>query len=428
MAQSFPDSGASRPLRETFGERLRHWRERAGVSQAELGAELGYHHSLISRIESGDRWPPPGLADRCDTVLRTGGDLARLWPLVEDERRANCAHRRRAGNGAAGVPPAPAAAMYDLIPDLPPGRTHAQVAGALHTHYLAYERVMEDVGVSVVGPVIEGHVRRMLGWVDGADRNGAAVLLPVAARYGCLAGWAGFERGDYGRATAWLDGALGWAQAGGDLAYAGFLHTRIGVVALAQGDPGRSLARGRAALTTGGGRPWVAAFAAIVQARGYGMLGDQDACERQLELAEEQAARSDPADAPWWLLPPEGNLMLAGTQAACYRDLAVRKGRAELAEQAVAYAQRALDHAPAGKLPYRMLNYVRLADAYTCAGQLEIAVAAVEPVFTVPTSLWYAPVRGELRALWRRLAHRWPDRPEVHRFAERLRGTEAMPV
>src|SRR5437667_12799964 len=76
----------SMSVRAYFGWRMRHWRRARGFTQAGLGRRLGYADSDISRVESAERWPPPDLADRCDALLDTGGELTALWPLVERER------------------------------------------------------------------------------------------------------------------------------------------------------------------------------------------------------------------------------------------------------------------------------------------------------------------------------------------------------
>ncbi len=41
----------------TFGELLRHLRERAGLTQRELARQVGYHYSYISRLEKNERSP-----------------------------------------------------------------------------------------------------------------------------------------------------------------------------------------------------------------------------------------------------------------------------------------------------------------------------------------------------------------------------------
>lgn len=61
-----------------FGRRLRSRRRQAGLTQLQLGLRVGYHHTLISKLESGLREPPAGLVRRLDAVLETGGELAAI--------------------------------------------------------------------------------------------------------------------------------------------------------------------------------------------------------------------------------------------------------------------------------------------------------------------------------------------------------------
>jgi transcriptional regulator with XRE-family HTH domain len=71
-----------------FGRRLRHWRKSAALTQAELGRLLMYDHSYISRMESGSRWPPREVAERCDDLLGAGRELVELWAVADREGRA----------------------------------------------------------------------------------------------------------------------------------------------------------------------------------------------------------------------------------------------------------------------------------------------------------------------------------------------------
>lgn len=44
---------------EMFGALLRHYRERAGLSQEGLGQKIGFSKSQVAMVERGDR-PPKG--------------------------------------------------------------------------------------------------------------------------------------------------------------------------------------------------------------------------------------------------------------------------------------------------------------------------------------------------------------------------------
>jgi DNA-binding XRE family transcriptional regulator len=64
-----------------FGAELRHYRERAGLSQTELAALVTVSHDVISKIETGERPPAKDFPGRLDAVpeLDTRGGLTRLW-------------------------------------------------------------------------------------------------------------------------------------------------------------------------------------------------------------------------------------------------------------------------------------------------------------------------------------------------------------
>lgn len=70
-----------------FGAELRHWRERSGLSQDRLGAQIYVSGDLVAKVEKAVRFPSATLAADVDAALGTGGALARLWPLVDAARR-----------------------------------------------------------------------------------------------------------------------------------------------------------------------------------------------------------------------------------------------------------------------------------------------------------------------------------------------------
>jgi transcriptional regulator with XRE-family HTH domain len=85
-----------------LGRELRHAREMAGMSQAQLAELVNYVPSFISMVETADRLPKQEFTEACDKALGTGGILTRLltqliardgapewfWPWIEIEREA----------------------------------------------------------------------------------------------------------------------------------------------------------------------------------------------------------------------------------------------------------------------------------------------------------------------------------------------------
>ncbi|WP_263168245.1 helix-turn-helix domain-containing protein [Streptomyces sp. SCSIO ZS0520] len=106
-----------------FGELLRHHRRRAGLTQSQLGARVGYHHSLISKWESGQRELAAPLVDRLDAALGAGGALraaeGRLRAAEERQRAAEGQLRAAEGQLRAGQDQLPSAHSADSAHSAP---------------------------------------------------------------------------------------------------------------------------------------------------------------------------------------------------------------------------------------------------------------------------------------------------------------------
>nr|BFE51037.1 hypothetical protein GCM10017745_44640 [Saccharothrix mutabilis subsp. capreolus] len=354
-----------------FGRGLRALRTSAGLTQAALGRLLGYHHSLISKVEAGTRRPPPDLAGRCARLL---GDhsLLPLWSALEDERRAG------------------------------PGDVVAALTGVA-----AYERFNDGFGGVPLIPALEGQLRTVTAWL-AADADPALPGLAAGLAFRC--GWARVENGQHRAGTTWLTRSVGWARAAHDRTTAGTALTYLGVVALVEGRPGpagRLAARARAEAP---GDTTVDFLASLLESRAHAANDADTSCRRALDRAERLSTDLR-------ALPPRHGLMLLDAgKAACFRDLAVRRGAPALARRAVEHAREALRRTPVDSRPSRALFTVRLADAYACAAEPESAVAAAEPTVDAP---WGGDlVRRELAGLKRRLVARWGRVREVRRFAD----------
>ncbi|MFW6723992.1 helix-turn-helix domain-containing protein [Streptomyces sp. MAR4 CNY-716] len=68
---------------EMFGDVLKHLREAAGMTQAELARQIPCDRSYVARVETGTSVPPDTFAEKCDEVLGGNGLLARLWLKVD---------------------------------------------------------------------------------------------------------------------------------------------------------------------------------------------------------------------------------------------------------------------------------------------------------------------------------------------------------
>lgn len=65
-----------------FGHELRAYRERVGLTQAQLGEKVGYGDGLISKIERAERVPQTELCTALDDLFGTPGSFARLGQEV----------------------------------------------------------------------------------------------------------------------------------------------------------------------------------------------------------------------------------------------------------------------------------------------------------------------------------------------------------
>jgi transcriptional regulator with XRE-family HTH domain len=104
VAQAPRDLVPHRSVRHFFGAELRRLRTNRGLSQDRLGSLVLQSGDTIGKVEKAERWPTHDLAARCDRLLDTGGDLARLWPLVEQQRLREDADVREGRATGAGVP------------------------------------------------------------------------------------------------------------------------------------------------------------------------------------------------------------------------------------------------------------------------------------------------------------------------------------
>ncbi|MFG2519098.1 helix-turn-helix domain-containing protein [Streptomyces sp. NPDC048527] len=63
---------------EIAGRQVRRWRQRAGLTQAELGSTIGYAEAQVSAVERGRRIPKPEFLDKADEAVGAMGMLAEL--------------------------------------------------------------------------------------------------------------------------------------------------------------------------------------------------------------------------------------------------------------------------------------------------------------------------------------------------------------
>ncbi|MEV4483818.1 helix-turn-helix domain-containing protein [Micromonospora coxensis] len=449
-----------------FGRELRSWRRRAGLTQGQLGLRVGYHHSVISKVESGLREPPMGLPARLDELLGTGGALTALagpttgrraaylrvndptlfavvpgldtadrvtppgvpvWPLRLPDRGFSCPLH---GDDGCAVPPAgdvlaaldrldrrdPTTLPTEPVPDLVHGLT------ALLPGYT--QATVESVSTEVVG-AIEHVLHLLVRWAEVVDAAGRSPhsLLRVAAQYAQLAGRLRMQRGQSVVGMAWIGHGLRWAGVGGDRVAQAMLLTDYCTLTRLDRDGASSLAYARALAAVDPSRGWMSTLSHLYQARAYALDGGAAECRRQVDLARRGLARLDARDRTEvpWLTGDEGEVRVESSIGGALRDLAAHTGDRATARRAVHATQRSLAHLPVRMRPTYLLLTLRLADSYACAGMPDAAVEVATPVAQEALRTRRTTIVHELRGLHTRLCAGWGDLPEVRELAERLR-------
>jgi transcriptional regulator with XRE-family HTH domain len=90
--ESYDEGELSSDLMRAVGKQLKVLRERAGLTQRELGDRLGYSEDLISSVERGRRTPQRELLEAADELLDAGGVLK---AAIEDVEKAKAKARVR---------------------------------------------------------------------------------------------------------------------------------------------------------------------------------------------------------------------------------------------------------------------------------------------------------------------------------------------
>ncbi len=80
------DGEASGAFLKCFGKQLKLLRERAELTQAELGSRIGYGADQVASVERGRRIPKPEMIEAADRVLDAGGLLSAMKEEVARAR------------------------------------------------------------------------------------------------------------------------------------------------------------------------------------------------------------------------------------------------------------------------------------------------------------------------------------------------------
>lgn len=450
-----------------FGAQMRYCRRRANLTQHQLGQLVGYHHSLISKWESGTRAPTARAVADLERSLSAEGTLSPLIASADEQGHSSFTPLGAvlAGplpGGGQGRPATPDGAAHDWPDRLAPGGCplhaddHACAVPPFADLALLTDRIraareaaapaaaepdlvhlvlalldqceysaLRSTSTTVLG-TIEHVLRALAAWgetVNAAGRSPLA-LVRIAANYAQLAGRLRMQRGQGAMAMAWASHGLRWAEAAGDTTTRVTLTTDLCTLARLDGDGPSALGYARAVAGLGGRGGWIATVAHMYQARGYAAIGDGAECRRRAALGRSALGRlsgRDLGEAPW-LADGQGQLRVESAVAGGLRDLAVLTGDRATARRASEAALLALEQVPVAMLPTRLLLTLRHADCRAGAGELDAALELVGPVVEQAVAARRRTISEELAGLCDHLTGTWGGVREVRDFRERVRA------
>lgn len=451
-----------------FGHRLRALRRQAGLTQLQLGLRLGYHNSLISKLEKGLREPQSGVARRLDDLLGSNGELAAIvaapntyhqgrpqrpplegayfspipgggandavtplnvrgWPTRLPDGGIACPLH---GSVGCSVPsPGDVLAMLASINRTLPSTADPDVMHGLTALLAGCEKASaHNVSTEIVGSV-ERALHLVVRWAETVNSAGKVprVQLWLAANYAQIAGRLRTQRGQCAIGMAWFAHGLRWAEVSENAVVRVTLLTDMCMLAHFDRDTATSLSYAKALGAVDPRRGWVSCLSHLYQARAHALDGQVVECRRHIAIARRKQSQLDERDqieAPW-LVGADGHLRVEAGVGGALRDLAALTGDRRTARQAVHATQRALSLLPALMRPANLMLTLRLADAYACAREPDAAVATAAPVVLDSVLAQRLSINHELRGLHTRLSGRWADLPAVRDLSERLLDTGA---
>jgi transcriptional regulator with XRE-family HTH domain len=326
-------------------------------------------------------------------------------------------------------------------------RTATVVAGALVVHYMPSARLPSEDRPGTLGvhelDDVTGHLRRAFAefstadWLLGPRLVLASVtghlalveqllarsssdrpveLLRLGARYAEFSSWLHQDVGDVHAALLWADRAMEWAHQARDPVMVSYVLARKSDQAAGARDGARAIGLARAAQRKPGHLPArVQAVAALQEARGLALVGDEITCEQKLDDAMELASigqRSSEGGPGRYCTVEFVELQ----RATCLVEL----GRAR---PAIESFERGLVRLPSIHRRDRGVYLSRLAVAHAIDGDPEAASAAGLHAAQIARATGSGRIGAELHRLRSSLTP-WRDHPAVARLSRVL----AMPA
>jgi transcriptional regulator with XRE-family HTH domain len=439
-----------------FPARLRELRGRAGLSLRALGRLVNYSHGYLWDLESGAKRPTVQITHALDSALNAGGDLTTLvsaapadsplppaiapagevavpaglefagrWQhgveLAADLWRADMRRRQLLTTGwVAGAFALPAMRWLTAPLDEQPRGDGDRVVGEPDVEMIrrltaTFRGLDNQYGG---GRIRESVVRFLDAEVTPAlrgryDRRTGAALFSAAAEATRVAGWAAYDDGLHGLCQRYMIQSLRLAMAAGDRPLGAEILAAMSHQAAYLGQAGEAVDLARAAGRTAAdaGVAAISAEAAVLEAHGHALGGDETACAIALDRAEHTLDRADRHGDPQWIGYFD-EAYLAAKFGHCFAAL----GRGDLA---LRFATRSL-RMDGAYVRGRQFNLALLARSHAQTGEVEQAAAVGTEAAELALRLRSARARDYIADLADRLAP-YAGLPAVRDFTVRAR-------
>jgi transcriptional regulator with XRE-family HTH domain len=427
-----------------FGQRLDALR--GGRSYRDVGRLTGYSGAYIQQLAAGRRRPTPESAKVIDTALNAGGALAGLVTSGGQDQVELADGLGFAGDWRVGVESATdlwrwSARRRELLHTATFTAT-AFLPAAMRWLAAPADETPVGHGDRLVGPPELDTVRQVTATFRSLDnryggghvyaplarfldaevapllRDGrydpatGSALFSAAAETTRLTGWAAYDSGLHGVAQRYLVQALRLALAAGDRPLGAEILAAMSHQAayLGASTEAVDLARAAGRAATDAGVDAIRAEAAVLEAQGHAVAGEEATCARALDAAEKTLDRAERDQDPQWLGYFD-EAYLAAKFGHCFAAL----GRGDLAQR---FAARSLDMDGRHYARGRQFNLALLATAHAQSGEVEQAAAVGGEALEAAAGLRSARAADYIADVAERLAQH-VGLPAVREFADR---------
>ncbi|MGH2941611.1 MAG: helix-turn-helix domain-containing protein [Solirubrobacteraceae bacterium] len=409
-----------------LGIEIRRHRERRGLTQADLGAIIGFSPKHLSSVERGATSVSEQFVQACDDALGAGGKLLELLPPVVYERaRLRWSNRAERDSIPACLPPssAPCPAIARAATERA-NTTAIALADveAIEAMTTALRRVDNRFGGGSTRGVVLAYLNKEVAPLLRAMQVQSAAtrrLIQAAAELMQLAGWVSHDVGEDSLARWCFDESLRLSLAAEDEAFASEVLAAISHQAAYLGDGQTAVDAAQAARrhANRSGIPALVSEASAMEAHGHALRQEVRACLAAMRTAERALDVASEDDRPRWLEYFDRAYLAAKFAHALY---ALDESNA-----AERFARRSLQMSE-GYERGRLFNTVLLARIHADNDDLDAACELGRRSVTMASGIRSARGRGYLADLRRGLDLRAAV-PEVRELREQIRSLGPVP-